>query len=150
MQAETALPCDAGSAGAARRFVTSRLAAVGLGELADTAELLVSELVTNAVLHAHTSVIVTVEATGPRSARVTVRDGSRLAPAPRRHSVSSGTGRGLLLVQQLAAGWGAEVEDSGKAVWFDVAAIGDGREPGVALFDDFDEGLDEGLAAASA
>src|SRR5512135_1917837 len=63
MRMETALPCDPRSVGAARRFVTTRLVAWGHPALTDTAALLVSELVTNALLHAGSAVSVAVSDT---------------------------------------------------------------------------------------
>lgn len=97
----------------------------GFDALVDTAMLLTSEVVTNAVLHARTDVVVEVvrEADG---ARVGVRDGSPLPPALRRHSDTSTTGRGLRLLDQLADSWSADRSGDGKTIWF---ALSTTRDP---------------------
>lgn len=107
------------SAGMARRFVEVVLTDAGLSHLTYTATLLVSELVANAVLHTKTPVQVVVRATGDR-ARIEVHDGSPQLPARKHYSAMSGTGRGLLLVERMAARWGAEQTASGKVVWFEL------------------------------
>src|SRR5206468_2951238 len=84
------------------------------------AELLVSELVTNAVLHARTDLTVAVERRG-ENVRVSVSDGSARQPRLRHHSVEAGTGRGLLLVERMARRWGVEPAGTGKVVWFEVS-----------------------------
>jgi anti-sigma regulatory factor (Ser/Thr protein kinase) len=109
-------PAVPASAGQARRFVESVLVAAGLVGLADTAKLLVSELVANAVLHTGTplEVVVTVDAEG---ARLEVHDGSPHLPTRKHYSTMSGTGRGLVLVDRMATDWGAEATTGGKVVW---------------------------------
>lgn len=104
---------------AARQFVRSSLAGTP-PDVVDEAELLVSELVTNAVLHAHTEVEVRAWA---RAGRVHVRVRDRepyLAPAPRERGLDACTGRGLRLVEDLAAGFGVECDKCGKTVWFEL------------------------------
>lgn len=117
---ESRLPAEPASARRARAFVVDALKQLQCGELAAVAELLVSELVTNAILHARTEVRVRITVDHGR-VRVEVEDGSP-APARRRHfSTESATGRGLALVDALAAQWGSEVIDvSGKSVWFEL------------------------------
>ena len=108
------------SAGMARRFVEGAVTGAGLAGLAYTATLLVSELVANAVLHTgDTPIEVVVRATGDR-VRVEVHDGSPVLPVRKNYSNMSGTGRGLMLVERMAAEWGAEPTTSGKVVWFEV------------------------------
>ncbi|HTJ75896.1 MAG TPA: ATP-binding protein [Acidimicrobiales bacterium] len=104
------------SAGQARRFVESALADSGLAEMADTAMLLVSELVANAVLHSGTPLEVVV-AVDPDGARLEVHDGSGQLPTRRHYSTMSGTGRGMMLVERMATAWGAEATAGGKVVW---------------------------------
>lgn len=140
MRMETALPCDPRSVGAARRFVTSRLVAWGHSALTDTAALLVSELVTNALLHAGSAVSVAVSDT-EGCVRVEVADTSPVHPRQRHNSLVSGTGRGLVLVDRLARGWGAEQRDTGKAVWFELCDGGAAVEPDLDFFTALDEGL---------
>ena len=87
--------------------------------LAEIAELCVSELVTNAVLHAVTDVAVVVDVTDRRF-RVTVVDGSTGEPRLRPLAPDSVTGRGLHIVAALAHRWGFAVHPAGKAVWFEL------------------------------
>ena len=89
----------------------------------DTVVLLVSEVVTNAVLHARSDVILTVSDHG-ETARVEVRDSSPMPPRLHRFAVESATGRGLRLLDQLALRWGADqvAEGLGKTVWFEVGS----------------------------
>ncbi|MFH9570713.1 SpoIIE family protein phosphatase [Streptomyces sp. NPDC017230] len=107
------------SAASARRFVRAALDGV-TSELADTAELLVSELVTNAVLHAHTEVEVAVSHDDRRvRVRVDDRRPSR-GLVPQHCPPYAGTGQGLALVQQLASRHGVEADDERKTVWFEL------------------------------
>ncbi|MEV8554249.1 SpoIIE family protein phosphatase [Streptomyces glaucescens] len=107
----------------ARRFVRAALgdAAPELAaDLLDTAELLTSELVTNAVLHARTDIDVSARAADGR-VRVTVRDHrpSRLL-VPQDCPPYAGTGQGLALVDRLASRHGVETSDTAKTVWFEL------------------------------
>lgn len=113
----------------ARRFVTRRLADGGFEQAAFVAELLVSELVTNAVLHARTDINVDVRI-HRGLARISVVDSSPRPIRRRRHAVDSGTGRGLVLVEQMATRWGVEESADGKCVWFELP-----REPRVDMWD---------------
>jgi anti-sigma regulatory factor (Ser/Thr protein kinase) len=83
-------------------------------------ELLVSEVVTNAVLHARSALSLCVVRQGDRI-RVEVEDTSPVAPVVRPHDDTAMTGRGLALVAALAAEWGVQPTDRGKSVWFVVA-----------------------------
>jgi PAS domain S-box-containing protein len=112
------------SAPRARRFVTGLLRRSDPdfvdADVLDTVALLVSETVTNAVLHAHSDIEV-IATVAPDHVRVAVRDGSALMPMPRYYDEESITGRGLGLVEMLASGYGIEsVPGAGKAVWFTV------------------------------
>lgn len=105
---------------AARRFVTATLASWAL-EQTDVA-LLVSELATNAVLHARSDFTVTIHARGDRI-RVEVGDRNARLPSPASVPAAAYSGRGLMIVQELAAAWGVESHaDDGKTVWFEVKA----------------------------
>ncbi|WP_241845150.1 ATP-binding protein [Streptomyces silvensis] len=89
---------------------------------ADTAELLTSELVTNALVHTDRDAVVTA-AVGPGRLRVEVRD--FVARRPRVRSAEEGEdthGRGLVLVQSLADAWGVRAQGVGKVVWFELDA----------------------------
>lgn len=90
-------------------------------DVIDTAQLLVSELVTNAVLHAGTDIEVTVSVSGG-VVRVDVVDQSRRLPTRKNYDRSAMTGRGLGLVDASARQWGVRGHPSGKSVWFELAA----------------------------
>ena len=118
--ATISLPPEPASARACRRFLLDTLDEWDADEFADEAVLLLSELVTNAVLHAGTEI--DVELQFERDIlRVEVRDGDPRLPSVRQYSVLSGTGRGLALVAGTAKTWNAEpVPDGGKRVWFEL------------------------------
>jgi anti-sigma regulatory factor (Ser/Thr protein kinase) len=104
----------------ARRFAAEHLDRWGLGDLAETATLLVSELVTNAVLHGDGDRRLDVEATGD-AVRFAVHDGGAGRPERRQARPGELSGRGLALVEALAPRWGVEPRpDSGKIVWFEL------------------------------
>ncbi|NUV99632.1 ATP-binding protein [Streptomyces sp. CAI 127] len=90
-------------------------------EQTDAAELLVSELVTNALIHTRHGAVVTATATSARL-RVEVQDfASEDLPAPYVPNADDGThGRGLILVRSLADAWGVEARALGKTVWFEL------------------------------
>ena len=111
---------DPTSASAARRFVAATLRGWECDELVDVATLLVSELVANAILHAHTTIEVRVLRRRDGRLRFDVRDGANRAPARKHYSALTTTGRGLLLVETLAADWGVTPSDVGKTVWFEL------------------------------
>jgi DNA-binding NarL/FixJ family response regulator len=105
--------------GAARRFVDETLRRWASGEAIDTVELLVSELVTNAVVHARSEAEVAVVLRRD-TIRVEVADGSSDLPQPRDAKDYEPSGRGLKLVDALASAWGVDVVDDGKVVWFEI------------------------------
>ncbi|CAN5556199.1 ATP-binding protein [soil metagenome] len=124
------LPPIAGSVGVARRWSAEVVGQDGDTDLADTVALLVSELVSNVVLHARTSCELTVTRNGARL-RVEVRDGSDRLPAKTIQTDPMAlSGRGMLLVDAMSDGHGAEaLEGGGKLIWFelDVPAAGEAR-----------------------
>jgi anti-sigma regulatory factor (Ser/Thr protein kinase) len=107
------------NAGKARRFVVDAVHRLGCEIYAEVAELLASELVTNVILHARTPLTVRVLGS-PERVRVEVVDASEKAPARQHFSSQATTGRGLDLVEFLAADWGADSTPSGKVVWFEL------------------------------
>ena len=119
VDADVVLPPDPSSARRARRHVVEALERAGLPDQADVAALLVSELVTNALLHARSAVTLRVEA-GPTAVRVEVADTSPRPLSRRRYSPESSTGRGLLLLEGLASRRGVDPRAGGKAVWFEL------------------------------
>jgi len=113
---------DALTPRAARRFVSEALTGWddGEGDLTDTVTLLVSELVTNAVVHAGSDVEVMVRLT-PTAARIEVTDASTDGVAPRDATAEEDSGRGLALVGNLARRWGVRpAPGGGKTVWFEI------------------------------
>lgn len=95
----------------------------------DLAELLISELVTNALVHTDRGAhIMATLGDGPDALvggrlRVEVRDFVARHPTLRTHAAEEGTsGRGLLLVHTLADAWGFRAHGVGKAVWFELDA----------------------------
>ena len=118
--ARTVLPPLRMSAGAARRFLRDRLNDWGYPlAQAETPCLLLSELVTNAVVHTRTPVGLELRLAG-RRLRCAVADESTRVPVPRRCKASDDAGRGLQLVEELAEEWGVETIAAGKTVWFEV------------------------------
>jgi anti-sigma regulatory factor (Ser/Thr protein kinase) len=122
MDEEVTLPDGPEGAGVARRAMARAAELWSLDrELTDTALLLVSELATNAIRHGAPPVRLTLRLTGGRL-RVEVTDSSPVLPALGRPGPDQIGGRGLQIVQQLAAGWGAQVSRTtlGKTVWFEM------------------------------
>lgn len=105
----------------ARRFVDSALSEPEHAPVAYTAALLVSELVANAVLHGGAPLEVCVAVDG-HLIRVEVHDGNPRLPFRRDYSTMSGTGRGLVLLEEMASRWGADPSSAGKVVWFELDA----------------------------
>ncbi|MER6783775.1 ATP-binding protein [Streptomyces sp. NPDC000658] len=115
---------DPAEVGRARRWARSRLAGSGIGDeepLAETLILLVSELVTNAVVHTGCPAVLRLslpDAAGePSVVRLEVADASDRAPVPRCAGDEATGGRGLALVDGLADRWGWSVEGAGKRIW---------------------------------
>jgi anti-sigma regulatory factor (Ser/Thr protein kinase) len=88
-------------------------------EVVDTVALLVTELVTNAVLHARTELHLIVE-TEPGVVRLRVEDRALGTPVLRHYDTDDVTGRGLALVELLATRWGVEPRPEGKSVWCEI------------------------------
>ena len=119
------------SAGAARRAVAEAVIATGREDLADTAGLLVTELVTNAIVHARTTIQITIAAT-TEGVRVEVTDASPHLPVRRGYGSSATTGRGVAVVELLAERFGTEsISGNGKTVWFEL-----GTTPAPAVAED--------------
>jgi anti-sigma regulatory factor (Ser/Thr protein kinase) len=109
------------AAAQARRHVSAIIAAWDAPVDTDTAALLTSELVTNAVRNeANPTVMLDVTCSTGRL-RVDVHDTSRAMPAPADASADAETGRGLIIVGALADEWGFYATPDGKAVYFMLA-----------------------------
>jgi anti-sigma regulatory factor (Ser/Thr protein kinase) len=114
---ERQFAAEALSAGRARRFVRTSLLAHDLRELVDDVELVVSELATNAIVHAETVFTVILRATG-EFVVLEVRDGAQAGPVLRAPAALDINGRGIAIVQALSRDWGVNhYEAGGKAVW---------------------------------
>lgn len=114
------------SVGRARRWSVAYAHDSGLSALSDTLSLLVSELVSNVVLHARTPCVLEIDHTGSR-VRVEVRDGSdRLPGSAGRSDPLAQSGRGMVLVEGLSAGHGViPLPEGGKSVWFELLVPAD-------------------------
>jgi len=127
------LPAQPTAPGQARRFVTATLDGWRVAG-GDDVVLLVSELATNALLHARTSMTVRVTEDGPDAVRLSVSDHSGELPRQRALSVDAATGRGLALLASIADAWGVETSAGGKTVWCRVLLDGSGS-PSYGAFD---------------
>ncbi|MGW4170546.1 ATP-binding protein [Streptomyces chartreusis] len=107
----------------ARRFVHSALVDWKMPDLADTAELVVSELASNAVLHARCGAFrVTLRQLASDRVRVAVVDRSRTLPQLANAGDDEDHGRGLAIIDALSQRWGTEPLSWGKRVWADLEA----------------------------
>jgi anti-sigma regulatory factor (Ser/Thr protein kinase) len=106
----------------AREVVARCGGAAGLDEhVLDSAVLLTSEVVTNALLHGHSVTDLTVAA-GPAGVHVAVGDRGPARPRRVERGADALDGRGMAIVDALAHDWGVRPGDDGKVVWFEVAA----------------------------
>jgi anti-sigma regulatory factor (Ser/Thr protein kinase) len=105
--------------GQARRIVREVLADIISDDVTETAELLVSELVTNAITHGTGVVTLSIDCTD-KSLAVTVSDDEPTEPELQPESLTALGGRGLRMVDALAGSWGVKPhkDGAGKDVWF--------------------------------
>jgi DNA-binding NarL/FixJ family response regulator len=119
--ASMTFPPEARSASDARRFSRETLARWGSPEsAAEAVVLLVSELVTNAIIHAKTTVDVVLHLL-PDHLRVEVVDRAPEYIRRRDAADEDQSGRGMALIDTLTTGWGIDERPDGKAVWFEVS-----------------------------
>ncbi|GAA3372641.1 ATP-binding protein [Streptomyces sannanensis] len=131
LQVQLEVGPDPAEVGRARRWARSWLAGSGIRldePLAETLILLISELVTNAVVHTGCPAVLRMLGAGTGTVRVEVADFSACPPAPRHARGEDTSGRGLELVDGLADRWGWQPEGAGKRIWCEV----DGGAPAVA------------------
>lgn len=108
------------SASTARRWIRDQLRNAGRDELVECAELATSELVTNAILHAHTTVTVVLESRADRL-RIAISDlaPGTVAPTQQPDSQVWPSGRGLHILSVITHRWGVDEDPPGKQVWFE-------------------------------
>jgi PAS domain S-box-containing protein len=111
------LPAEPAAAAAGRGFVASALATWGSPDAVETARLLTSELVTNALRHTDGPLRLGLRRTASEVI-VEVSDNSTRRPRMRPQDLASESGRGLLLVDALSDTWGTRLDDTAKTVWF--------------------------------
>jgi serine phosphatase RsbU (regulator of sigma subunit)/anti-sigma regulatory factor (Ser/Thr protein kinase) len=110
-----------------RRFLDDRLSEWDLEPLRDDLDLLATEVVTNALIHAHSEVEIRLREYADRI-RVEVRDSDPHPPVPAAiltadaaGNQAAESGRGLLIVEVLAKAWGSSPAGRGKTTWFDLS-----------------------------
>ncbi|MFF0295828.1 ATP-binding protein [Kitasatospora sp. NPDC004615] len=106
-----------------RRRLRAALDHWGVPELADTAELLTSELVTNALVHTGKGAEFDAQFTAEQRLRVEVHDRTSHLPGRRHPNEDATSGRGLLLVEALADDWGVQLRGDGKVTWFELSVL---------------------------
>lgn len=115
------LPPSAASVTAARHVTRDLLRAWGAPHDRDDAALLVTELVANVVDHVGGEACLRLELElSDAWLRISVADGSAVRPVIRELSLDQPRGRGMRMVQAIAARWGAEDHQGGKRVWFEL------------------------------
>jgi anti-sigma regulatory factor (Ser/Thr protein kinase) len=116
-----ALASEPGAARSARAFVRDTLRIWHLDDAREVAELLTDELVSNVVCHDGSPMELRARR-GTAGVRIEVDDTSTEVPILRDPDGMDEHGRGVMLVEQLASDWGVDVHDTGKTIWFEVAA----------------------------
>ena len=114
-----AFPAELASVGRARRWVRGVLQGWGPDELIDSAILLTSEVVTNALMHGRSGIEVSLGRHGDR-VRIAVTDSDQGLIRRRAAAPNSQSGRGVDLVESMSTGWGINRFGSGKQVWFEL------------------------------
>jgi anti-sigma regulatory factor (Ser/Thr protein kinase) len=117
------LPARPSSVGAARRLLVQTLDEWELQGLEYDASVVLSELTTNAVLHAGTDVGVKISF-HDSVLTLEVSDGSPKLPTCSHFNPTAATGKGLILVEALATEWGVRAEPTGKTIWATFAEAG--------------------------
>lgn len=126
MLAETDIAPDVARVALVRRWARERLTAAGLDEpTLDVLVLLVSESVTNAVMHARPPLVLCLDVDSERT-RVEVRDGTSAKPVVLQSVPTQPGGRGMMFIDHLSSRWGTvahdvEVGKPAKTVWFELA-----------------------------
>ena len=114
--AARSFPGDAAELGAVRQFVVDTMLGWRQDRHLENASIVVSELATNAIMHARSDFIVSMSLRDGL-VRLAVRDASTALPTVRAPLPMTMSGRGLLLIGVLAQRWGTEIVGDGKVVW---------------------------------
>ena len=117
------LDCDPAKVRVARAFVAQTLLQWDLGAHAESAVLVTSELVANAVLHARSDIRLTIRADGLEYVRVEVADENSRLPTHAACPDDALSGRGLGLVDIVSTAWGVTRTDVGKVVWAELGQV---------------------------
>ncbi|MER6548311.1 ATP-binding protein [Streptomyces sp. NPDC001250] len=134
---------DVQAVGPARRLVREVVESLGLGQQAsssDDLELLTGELIANAVVHTKAPCVVCIRWTG-RRVRVEVTDADVREVEAKAPPPCDEHGRGLLLVDVLAAAWGSHPCPAGKTTWFELAVLAVGETSASAALSNTLEGV---------
>ncbi|EFL35861.1 magnesium or manganese-dependent protein phosphatase [Streptomyces viridochromogenes DSM 40736] len=136
------IPADPAAVAAVRKEATRQVADWGLGEISFAAELILSELVTNAIRYGREPI--TVRLLLDHTLVCEVADGSSTSPHLRRAKTTDEGGRGLFLVTQFAQRWGTRYSSDGKVIWTEQALDGGeaatgGEALGTGLLDAWDD-----------
>ncbi|WP_399477877.1 SpoIIE family protein phosphatase [Streptomyces sp. TRM68367] len=132
--AEWDVPGDPTAVASIRAACARRLGAWGLDHMAFTTELIVSELVTNAIRYG--AAPIRLRLLQDHSVLICeVSDGSSTSPH-RRAATTDECGRGLFLIAQFTQRWGTRYTARGKVIWAEQSLRGDAASPGEAPFDD--------------
>ncbi len=138
------LPADFAVVALARAYTARQLALWGFDEAAFTTELLVSELVTNAIRYA--TAPIRLRLIRDRTLICEVSDGSSTSPRLRHARASDEGGRGLFLVAQFTQRWGARYTAGGKTIWAEQSLFPSGSE--LVLDGTLDDGWEDTMAGA--
>ncbi|MFF4850370.1 SpoIIE family protein phosphatase [Streptomyces sp. NPDC001194] len=130
--AEWEVPADPAAVSRVRGAASAQLGAWGLGDLSFTAELILSELITNAIRYGNAPIRVRI--LRDRSLICEVSDGSSTSPHLRYAATTDEGGRGLFLVAQYAERWGTRYTERGKVIWAELPLTG-GPEPALPVPD---------------
>ncbi|MFG3496445.1 SpoIIE family protein phosphatase [Streptomyces sp. NPDC047928] len=128
------VPRDPSAVAPVRAACGRQLERWGLEEIGFTTELMLSELITNAIRYG--SDPIHVRLLRDRTLICEVSDGSSTSPHLRRAATTDEGGRGLYLVSQFAGRWGTRYTPGGKVMWAEQPLTGGPQQPVTALFDD--------------
>jgi Histidine kinase-like ATPase domain len=112
------LPAVPGAVRLSRRLVRDLCDLVGLADVADVAQLLAGEILTNVVLHTRTPLLQLAADVSGGTLRVSVSDSNPELPIVDQPSEKEARGRGMMLVNALSKEWGVAQRPGGKLVWF--------------------------------